>query len=137
MGTVVFDVDGCLLDSIDGIVAGYQHALTSVGVEPPSEAVLRSDVVLNHFASLPALLAASPDLIATVPDTIAIGWAQSWPLVVQPLPLEMHAVEVCLYRRTTTQQLGALDWLYDTVVRAVRGTHGEFFAIHGDARASA
>ena len=44
MSTVVFDVDGCLLDSIDGIVAGYQHALTSVGVEPPSEAVLRSDV---------------------------------------------------------------------------------------------
>ena len=98
-------------------------------------AVLRSDVVLHHFASLPALLAASPDLIATVPDTIGGGWAQSWPLVVAPLPLDMQPVEVCLYRRTTTQQLGALDWLYDTVVRAVRGTQGEFFAIHGDARA--
>lgn len=97
-------------------------------------AALRSDVVLNHFASLPPLLAASPGLIATVPDTIATGWAQSWPLVVQPLPLDMQAVEVCLYRRTTTQQLGALDWLYDTVVGAVRGTHGEFFAIHGDPR---
>ena len=36
-------------------------------------AVLRSDVVLNHFASLPSLLAASPDLLATVPDTIAHG----------------------------------------------------------------
>jgi phosphoglycolate phosphatase len=44
VSTVVFDVDGCLLDSIDGIVAGYQHALESVGVRPPSEAVLRSDV---------------------------------------------------------------------------------------------
>ena len=97
-------------------------------------AALRSDVVLNHFASLPSLLANSPDLIATVPDTIASGWAQSWPLVVRRLPLDMQAVEVCLYRRTTTQQLGALDWLYETVVRAVRGTHGEFFAIHGDAR---
>ena len=93
--------------------------------------------MLNHFASLPSLLAASPDLIATVPDTIATGWAQSWPLIVRPLPLDMQAVEVCLYRRTTTQQLGALDWLYDTVVRAVRGTHGEFFAIHGEARADA
>ncbi|MCR2808505.1 MULTISPECIES: LysR family transcriptional regulator [unclassified Microbacterium] len=100
-------------------------------------AVLRSDVVLNHFASLPPLLATSPDLLATVPDTIAAGWAQSWPLVVQPLPLDMQAVEVCLYRRTTTQQLGALDWLYETVERAVRGTHGEFFAIHGAARAAA
>ena len=98
-----------------------------------SGAVLRSDVVLNHFASLPSLLAASPDLLATVPDTIATGWAQSWPLTVRPLPLEMPAVEVCLYRRTTTQQLGALDWLFHTVVRAVRGTHGEFFAIHGNA----
>ena len=97
-------------------------------------AALRSDVVLNHFASLPALLAASPDLIATVPDTIGSGWAQSWPLVVTPLPLEMQPVEVCLYRRTTTQQLGALDWLYDTVVAAVRGTQGEFFAIRGEAR---
>ena len=97
-------------------------------------AMLRSDVVLNHFASLPALLTASPDLIATVPDTIGAGWAQTWPLVLQPLPLEMQPVEVCLYRRTTTQQLGALDWLYDTVVGAVRGTQGEFFAIHGDAR---
>ena len=99
--------------------------------------MLRSDVVLNHFASLPALLAASPDLIATVPDTIGSGWAQSWPLVVAPLPLDMQPVEVCLYRRTTTQQLGALDWLYDTVVGAVRGTQGEFFAIHGDARGAA
>jgi len=97
-------------------------------------AALRSDVVLNHFASLPSLLAASPGLIATVPDTIATGWTQSWPLVVHALPLEMQPVEVCLYRRTTTQQLGALDWIYDMVVRAVRGTHGEFFAIHGDAR---
>jgi phosphoglycolate phosphatase len=44
VSTVVFDVDGCLLDSIDGIVAGYQYALESVGVRPPSEAVLRSDV---------------------------------------------------------------------------------------------
>jgi DNA-binding transcriptional LysR family regulator len=100
-------------------------------------AVLRSDVVLNHFASLPALLAASPTLIATVPDTIGSGWAQSWPLVIAPLPLDMQPVEVCLYRRTTTQQLGALDWLYDTVVRAVRGTQGEFFAIHGDVHATA
>lgn len=96
-------------------------------------AALKSDVVLTHFASLPSLLAASPDLIATAPDTIATGWAQSWPLTVLPLPLEMSPVDVCLYRRATTQQLGALDWLHETVTRAVRGTHGTFFAIHGDA----
>jgi len=37
-------VDGCLLDSADGIVAGYQHALASVGFPVPTEAVLRSDL---------------------------------------------------------------------------------------------
>jgi phosphoglycolate phosphatase len=44
VGTVVFDVDGCLLDSADGIVAGYQHALASVGFPVPDEQVLRSDI---------------------------------------------------------------------------------------------
>ncbi len=122
------------LDARQVVVAGdsglprLESALRRAG------AVLRSEVVLTHFASLPSLLAASTDLIATVPDTIASGWARSWPLVVHPLPLDMQAVDVSLYRRTTTQQLGALDWLYDTAVAAVRGTQGEFFAIHGDAR---
>lgn len=41
---MVFDVDGCLLDSAEGIVAGYQHALHSVGFPVPSEQVLRSDL---------------------------------------------------------------------------------------------
>lgn len=40
----MFDVDGCLLDSADGIVAGYQHALHSVGFPVPSEQVLRADL---------------------------------------------------------------------------------------------
>ena len=100
-------------------------------------AALRPEVVLTHFASLPSLLAASPDLLATAPDTIAEGWARSWPLTVRALPLDMPSVDVCLYRRVTTQQLGALDWLFATTAAAVRGTHGEFFAIHGDAAASA
>ena len=37
-------MDGCLLDSADGIVAGYQHALRSVGFPVPDEQVLRSDL---------------------------------------------------------------------------------------------
>ena len=44
MSTAVFDVDGCLLDSAEGIVAGYQHALRSVGFPVPDEQVLRSDL---------------------------------------------------------------------------------------------
>ena len=41
---VVLDVDGTLLDSADGIVAGFRHALESVGVVPPDDATLRSDL---------------------------------------------------------------------------------------------
>lgn len=37
-------MDGCLLDSADGIVAGYQHALRSVGFPVPDEQILRSDL---------------------------------------------------------------------------------------------
>ena len=40
----VFDLDGTLLDSADGIVAGFRHALAEVGVEAPSDAELRSDL---------------------------------------------------------------------------------------------
>jgi phosphoglycolate phosphatase len=41
---VVLDIDGTLLDSADGIVAGFRHALASVGVVPPDDATLRSDL---------------------------------------------------------------------------------------------
>ena len=41
---VVFDIDGTLLDSAAGIIAGFQHALRSVGFEPPSQAALRADL---------------------------------------------------------------------------------------------
>jgi phosphoglycolate phosphatase len=41
---VVFDVDGTLLDSAEGIVSCYQQALAEVGFPAPSEDVLRSDL---------------------------------------------------------------------------------------------
>lgn len=52
---VVFDIDGTLLDSAAGIVAGFRYALTSVGFLPPEEAVLRRDLgppVGEMFTSL-------------------------------------------------------------------------------------
>lgn len=87
---------------------------------------------LNHYASLPPLVARSRRFVATVPDTIALGWAREWPLIVKPLPFDMAPLEVRLYRRVTTQHIEALDWLYDTVARAIHGSHGQFFVIHGD-----
>jgi phosphoglycolate phosphatase len=41
---VVLDIDGTLIDSADGIVAGFRHSLESVGVLPPDDATLRSDL---------------------------------------------------------------------------------------------
>jgi len=90
-------------------------------------------VALRHVTTVPPVLAASRDLIASVPDTIADGWAATWPLAVQPLPFDMPPVEVSLYRRSTTQHTAALDWLFATVARAIEGSSGQFFVIHGDA----
>ena len=39
--TVVFDIDGTLLDSAAGILAGFHRALVAGGVIPPAEAELR------------------------------------------------------------------------------------------------
>jgi phosphoglycolate phosphatase len=41
---VVLDIDGTLIDSADGIVAGFRHSLEAVGVVPPDDATLRSDL---------------------------------------------------------------------------------------------
>jgi phosphoglycolate phosphatase len=52
---LVLDVDGTVLDSADGIVAGFRHALTAVGVAPPTDATLRSDLGPPLVTLLPAL----------------------------------------------------------------------------------
>ena len=75
---------------------------------------------MARFAVLPPLLVAVPTLVATVPASIARSWSDSWPLTVLPLPFPMDAVEVRLYRRSTTERLSALEWFRDVVERAVR-----------------
>jgi len=55
LAAVIFDIDGTLLDSAAGIVAGFRHALHSVGFTPPCDEVLRSDLgppVGPYFTSL-------------------------------------------------------------------------------------
>lgn len=52
---VVLDIDGTLLDSADGIVAGFRHTLEVVGVTPPADATLRSDLGPPLLTLLPAL----------------------------------------------------------------------------------
>ncbi|SDU90700.1 phosphoglycolate phosphatase [Microlunatus sagamiharensis] len=52
---VVLDVDGTVLNSADGIVAAYRHALAAVGVAAPDEAGLRADLGPPLVTLLPAL----------------------------------------------------------------------------------
>lgn len=109
--------------------ANLQVALSRLG------AAVRAPASVNHFASLPPLLSARSDLIATVPDTIAAGWAGSWPLAVRELPFAVTSVDVSLLKRSTSQHAAALDWFYATVRDALFGRHGEFGAIRGSAAA--
>lgn len=103
-----------------------EQRLRALGVD------VRSAVAVNHVAALPPVLAGRDGLIATMPDTIAEGWTKSWPLIVRPLPFEMPAIDVCLYRRSTTHDAAGLDWLFTTVAHAIRGSSGRFAVIHGD-----
>lgn len=90
-------------------------------------------VSVQHFATLPPLLSRSDELIATIPETIAAGWAESWPIVMRELPFEMDAIELNLYRRATSQHAGALDWFFSVVAKTIAGSGGEFTVIQGDA----
>ncbi|MFC6356714.1 LysR family transcriptional regulator [Luethyella okanaganae] len=131
-----FDLDA-YLDAAHVTVASDSGAPMLAAAQRRAGAEIEAQVAVRHFATLPPLLSASRELIATVPDTIAAGWAGTWPLVVRELPFEMAEIELCLYRRATTQQTAALDWLYATVARAVQGSSGQFFVIHGDGSAPA
>ncbi len=111
----------------DSGIAHLEAALRHAG------ATVVPRVIASRVAALPAALANDPELIATVPDTIAEGWAATWPLAIRPLPFDMRPLSVRLYRRQTTQHTAALDWLFDTVARAIRGSSGQFHVIHGNA----
>ncbi|MFG6444791.1 LysR family transcriptional regulator [Microbacterium sp. P06] len=119
--------------------AGHVVVASDSGASAVDRALHRAGIAIepkiasNHYAALPPLIAASDDLIATMPDTIAEGWTKTWPLVVRPLPFEMPAIDISLYRRSTTQHTAALDWLFATVAHAIRGSSGRFQVIHGDA----
>lgn len=115
------------------VAVGSDSGLPNIAAAlDPLGGPIEPKVRVNHFTSLPPLLARDPNLIATVPDTIAVGWSTTWPVVVRPLPFDMPAVDIRLYRRSTTQQTAALDWVFDTVAQAIQGSTGHFFVIHGD-----
>lgn len=90
-------------------------------------------VVVHRVAAAPSTLVANPGLMAVVPESIARGWAKTWPLTVWNLPVDVEPVGVRLFRRRTSQHSAFLDWLHDLVLRTLIGSEGTFEAISGGA----
>nr|WP_281369364.1 LysR family transcriptional regulator [Leifsonia shinshuensis] len=124
----------------DMTIERYQHAVHAAvtsdsgahlleAAQRHAGAAIIPRVTVQHFATLPRLIAESDELVVTIPTAIAMGWASTWPIVIKKLPFEMAPIELNLYRRRTTQGTGALNWFYSTVARAIQGSAGEFSAI--------
>ena len=124
---VVFDIDGTLLDSATGIIAGFQHALRSVGFEPPDAATLRLDLGPPVGQIFTALGLPAADLQAAVlayrTFYLAQGLQQSTPYdgVLDVLE-ELNAAGVVLATATAKRT---------EIARAIIEHHGltHFFAV--------
>ncbi|WP_417564730.1 LysR family transcriptional regulator [Microbacterium sp.] len=79
--------------------------------------------VMNHFAALPPLLC-STNLIATMPHSLAVWWAQEWPLALRDLPFPFDPVQVRLYMRSAHQEASSLLWFRDIVLAATEAESG-------------
>lgn len=99
------------------------HALRKAGVE------VRPSVVIQHYSTLPPLLSSSDSLISIVPESIARGWAHQWPLHLGAIPFDVPSMELNLYRRQSTDNQAALDWIFRTIGEAIAGDPGDFSSI--------
>ncbi|UQN30433.1 LysR family transcriptional regulator [Brachybacterium kimchii] len=98
------------------------------------DAYERPAAYVQRFAALPGLLMAQPELLAFVPRSIAEGWRSSLGFAIRDLPIDVPPVRLHVCRRGTSQSQGALDWFYETTVRAVVSSQERFEAIRADAR---
>jgi len=89
-------------------------------------------VQLQHYSSMPSLIMQSPELLAVVPRTIAIGWAKAWPMVMKELPFQMEPLRLSVYRREDTKDNPGLEWLYRTVLKAAVGLPETFEGLHAE-----
>ncbi|HEY5786772.1 MAG TPA: HAD hydrolase-like protein [Microlunatus sp.] len=129
VATVVFDIDGTLLDSAAGILAGFQHALRAGGVVVPAESELREHLgpPLRDFLILAGVTPGRLDVATRAYHDfyLAEGLRQAAPYVgVQALLTRLQTAGVALAtasaKRTTT-------------ARAILAAHGlaRFFTVIG------
>jgi len=100
-------------------------------IQRGSDAYREPAVVAQHFASIPPILQAQPDLVAIVPESIALAWSKNWPLTVKPLPFSMAPLELSVYQRSTSHDQDVLDWLSQAVLRAIVALPEHFETITG------
>jgi phosphoglycolate phosphatase len=123
---LVLDVDGTVLDSADGIVAGFRHALTAVGVAPPPDATLRSDLGPPLVTLLPALGVPAARLTEAVEAYRAFYLSEG---LHQATPYE--DVAPVLSALAARLPLGTATAKRTDVARAILEAHGltEFFTV--------
>jgi len=126
LSAVVLDVDGTVLDSADGIVAGFQHALASVGITPPAETALRGDLGPPLVTLLPAL-GVPPERMAEALDAYRTFYARDGLHRAQPYD---GVVEV-LERLSSRVRLATATAKRTDTAAATLEAHGlsRFFAV--------
>jgi DNA-binding transcriptional LysR family regulator len=85
---------------------------------------------IQHFATLPTLIANSESFISIVPSSIADTWIQKWNLAVKDIPFKMSPINLRLYKRSTSDSLTALNWFFDLVVNAAKISGTDFQSIN-------
>ncbi|EMY33800.1 LysR family transcriptional regulator [Arthrobacter crystallopoietes BAB-32] len=80
--------------------------------------VRRSAVVVHHFAVLPHIVSEC-NLLAVVPESMARGWLEQWPLKVAELPFAVPPLDVMLHRGAVGRQSPALQWFHRTLLEAL------------------
>ncbi|QTG81434.1 LysR family transcriptional regulator [Arthrobacter crystallopoietes] len=119
-----FPLAGERLNLAEFLAAGHAIVARSTGHQLAEQAmdalgiVRRSTVMVHHFAVLPAIVSEC-NLAAIVPESMAAGWLQQWPLKIESLPFDVPPLEVTLHRRAADRESAALAWFHQALLDAL------------------
>lgn len=78
---ILFDLDGTITDSYDGITRSYVHAFTAIGVEPPTPEALRAVVGPPLRVSMRQFGLTEPQVLAAIAAYrdryLTVGWLEN------------------------------------------------------------